>query len=231
MQTNLLRKEAQRSKDRYYYNLTINGVYRPLYGFDTEFDACYQSVKGATDVDIERLWVIYLMAKQTLNVDGCFFECGVFRGGSASLIAQVADDRKPLHLFDTFAGMPECDASRDDHIAGDFSDVSVESVRRVVGHSQSVEFHQGWIPDTFSGMEEAKIAFAHVDVDIYSSMKACCEFIYPRMTAGGVIVFDDYGQFTCRGARDAIDEYFDGKRSIPLPLLTKQAVVFKIKGD
>ena len=226
LHANAQRKEV--GKDGYYYNLTINGLYRPAYGFDAEFDDYYQSVKDVTDMGIERLWVIYLMAKQSRHVAGSFFECGVFRGGSAALIAKTANGRKALHLFDTFAGMPECDAARDDHIAGDFSDVSLEQVKRFVGREQSVMFHQGVIPDTFAGMEDERIAFAHVDVDIYRSMKDCCEFIYPRMTVGGVIVFDDYGQFTCRGARDAIDEYFDGRHSVPLPLITKQAIVFKI---
>jgi len=228
LQANLQRKEARRDKDVYYYDCRVEAIYRPFYGFDIEFDAHYQAVKPYTDMSIERLWTIYLMAKQSMNILGCFMECGVFRGGSAALIANVVNNRKPLHLFDTFSGMPECDSIRDDHEAGDFSEVSIEQVRKVVGHQGSVDFHQGWIPDTFVGKEAARIAFAHIDVDIYRSMKDCLEFIYPRMTVGGVIVLDDYGQFTCRGARDAIDEYFEDKRSVPMPLMSKQALVFKI---
>ena len=225
MQANLQRKEARRPKDAYYFDLTASAVYRPLYGWDWDFDSYYHAVKDITDVSIERLWTIYLMAKQSMNIDGCFMECGVFRGGSAALIAKVLDGRKALHLFDTFSGMPECDANRDDHMMGDFAEVSIDAVKNVVGEA---EFHQGLIPDTFAGLEDMKIAFAHLDVDIYKSMKDCLEFVYPRMTVGGVIVLDDYGQFTCRGARDAIDEYFEDKRSVPLSLMSKQAVVFKI---
>ena len=62
MPANLQRKEVVKGKDDYYYNLTINGLYRPAYGLDAEFDGYYQSVKDVTDMGIERLWVIYLMA-------------------------------------------------------------------------------------------------------------------------------------------------------------------------
>jgi O-methyltransferase len=53
------------------------------------------------------------------------------------------------------------------------------------------------------------------------------EFIWPRLVSGGFIVFDDYGFPTCPGAREAVDEFFDAKDSIPLCLPTGQAIVFK----
>jgi O-methyltransferase len=66
-----------------------------------------------------------------------------------------------------------------------------------------------------------------VDVDILDSVKACCEFLYPRLQAGGFLVFDDYGFPSCPGARQAVDRYFRDKREVPLVLPTGQAVVFR----
>ena len=43
----------------------------------------------------------------------------------------------------------------------------------------------------------------YVDVDIYASVLSCCEFFFPRLNPGGVMVFDDYGLITCAGAWDA----------------------------
>jgi len=51
----------------------------------------------------------------------------------------------------------------------------------------------------------------HIDVDIYQSVKDCCEFFYPRLHAGGVMLFDDYGKWTCPGAKLAVDEFFATK--------------------
>jgi O-methyltransferase len=122
--------------------------------------------------------------------------------------------------------MPKTDAAKDVHKKGDFSDTSLESVRSRV-RGDFVHFHKGLIPETFSGLESARIAFAHVDVDIYSSIRACCEFIFPRLCVGGIMIFDDYGFHTCPGARAAVDEFFLGRNAIPLALPTGQALVIK----
>jgi O-methyltransferase len=115
----------------------------------------------------------------------------------------------------------------DIHRKGDFSDTNLETVRGVVGNPERVEFHPGWIPDTFREMSDAQVAFVHVDVDIYRSILDCCEFIYPRLNAGGVMVFDDYGFPTCPGARKAVDEFFANKPETPIVLDTGQAIAIR----
>ena len=65
-------------------------------------------------------------------------------------------------------------------------------------------------------------------VDIRQSVLDCCEFVYPRMVPGGVLVFDDYGFLTCPGARAAVDEFFSDKPEHALVLHTGQAIVFKL---
>ncbi len=59
------------------------------------------------------------------------------------------------------------------------------------------------------------------------SVLDCCTFIYPRLTKGGFLIFDDYGFPTCTGARQAVDTYFADKQAVPLILSTGQAIVFK----
>jgi O-methyltransferase len=75
-------------------------------------------------------------------------------------------------------------------------------------------------------MEDSRLAFAHVDVDIYQSVLDCCRFIMPRMLRGGFVVFDDYGFPSCPGARQAVDGFFRDRPERPLMLPTGQAVVF-----
>lgn len=133
-----------------------------------------------------------------------------------------------LRLFDTFEGMPETDAERDYHHAGDFQNTSLEAVKKSVGEGDEVHFYQGFIPDTFSGLEDSKICFAHIDVDIYRSVLDGCRFVYERLVPSGVIVFDDYGFPSCPGARMAVDEFFADKPEVPLALHTGQAIVIKL---
>lgn len=214
---------------KHYANFICEGVYVP-YSADSKFKELHATVPEHSPIKIWSYYFLYLMAKQSLNVAGDFFECGVFKGGSASFLARLMEGSgKRLRLFDTFRGMPVCDPMRDPvHVEGDFANVSIDEVRALVGHEESVSFHQGKIPDTFAGMSDCTIAFAHIDVDIYRSVIDSCEFIYPRLSPGGAIVLDDYGHATCIGARQAADEYFAGTPSAVIPLYTGQAIVTKL---
>ena len=165
-----------------------------------------------------------------MHLEGEFWECGVYKGGTALMLAEIISPSKDKQsrLFDTFEGMPATAPNIDYHREGDFSDNSLNAVRVRIGDSGNLSFHPGLIPDTFSGLEGNKIAFAHVDVDIYQSVLDCCEFIFPRLTSGGIIVFDDYGFPSCPGARAAVDRFFRQKLEVPLVLPTGQAVVIKL---
>jgi O-methyltransferase len=196
-----------------------------------EFAKYRMLAKPYTLVSGDRLYVLYTLALNVVRLGADFWECGVYKGGTAKMLAEfLAEHARPgvkLHLFDTFSGMPETDAKLDVHRKGDFSDTSLNQVRRVVGNRERVEFHPGWIPDTFRGMADSQVALAHVDVDIYQSVLDCCEFIYPRLKTGGVMIFDDYGFPTCPGARKAVDEFFSGKPETPLVLHTGQAIAIR----
>jgi O-methyltransferase len=204
-------------------------LYQPVYcpWRSAAFVAEYAPISSWTLVSEDRCYILASLASQALQLGGEFWECGVYKGGTAMLLAgRLFPSGALLRLFDTFEGMPETDAVRDLHKAGDFSDTSLEGVRsRVRGNF--VHFHKGLIPETFSGLESTRIAFAHVDVDIHSAILACCDFIFPRLCVGGFMVFDDYGFPFCPGARAAVDEFFVGRNAIPLVLPTGQAVVFK----
>lgn len=198
-----------------------------------EFREYLDDVSPYTLVSPDRCHVLYSLGMQALQtLDGQFFECGVYRGGTAMLLARLVHRRRRfpnvrLHLFDTFEGMPETDRGIDLHRKGDFADTSLESVRARINAPDAVTFYPGRIPKTFARLRSVAIAFAHVDVDILDSVKACCEFLYPRLQAGGFLVFDDYGFPSCPGARQAVDRYFRDKREVPLVLPTGQAVVFR----
>ena len=146
------------------------------------------------------------------------------------MMAGVMADRKvgkKLHLFDTYEGMPEVDPEIDTFHKGDFANTSESSVVGFVGNAEMVISHKGFIPDTFRGLEDSRLCFAHVDVDIYMSVKDCFEFIFPRLVVGGVMVSDDYGCLGCPGARKAVDEFCSSVGVYPLVLPSKQAIVFK----
>lgn len=190
------------------------------------FDSNYNQIKDKTLISIDRFKVIDSYLRNCLLIEnGCVIECGVYKGGSAKFIKNIITQCKSdkiLHLFDTFAGMPSV-TEKDLHKEGDFKDISLEEVIGYVG-LESVYFHPGKIPETFKDYGNLKIAFAHVDVDIYQSVWDCCEFIWPRLEKDGIIIFDDYGFESCPGAKEAVDKFFNKNVKV---LETKQAVVEK----
>lgn len=191
----------------------------------------YERIATRTLVSDDRCWVLVSLLAQVLPLGGEVWECGVYRGGTARLLAETMADgataARALRLFDTFAGMPAVDAAADRHRAGDFADTSEASVAAFVGHSSFVTTHAGRIPETFAPFDNSRLAFVHVDVDLRQSVLDCCTFAWPRLVPGGVMVFDDYGFASCPGARDAVDAFFANGAAVPLVLPTGQAVVWK----
>jgi len=217
------------------FSIPDSEFYTPLFspwnGYG-EFAEYLKLAAPYTLVSPDRLYVLWGLARNAVQLHGDFWECGVYKGGTARMLAEFlclnARPEVKLHLFDTFAGMPETDRNVDVHKKGDFSDTSLAAVKQLVGIGERVEFHPGWIPESFQGMPDRPIALAHVDVDIYRSVWDCCEFIYPRLQVGGVMIFDDYGFPTCPGARKAVDDFFAGKPESPIVLGTGQALAIRL---
>jgi O-methyltransferase len=209
-------------------------LYQPLYSpweGEAAFDGLYRTVKPHTLVSRDRCFVLWKTLQQAAHLPGEFIECGVFRGGTALLEAatlQEQNQARPLHLFDSFAGMPTTTAGVDSFQPREFRSTSAEAVGRLLSPYPFVLLHVGFIPDTFAGLQTESIAWAHVDVDLYKSVCDCIDYIYPRLVPGGFMIFDDYGFPSCASARRAVDEAFTLLPEMPLCLPTGQCLVVKL---
>lgn len=173
-------------------------------------------------------YVLYCFALDSLRrCGGEIAECGVYKGGTAKILAELAGDR-PLFLFDTFEGMPQTDPARDLHRSGDFSDTDIASVRSYLSEHKSVTCVPGLIPDSLEAVRDRHFCFVHIDLDIYSAIKSACEFFYPRIQPGGWLLFDDYGYSSCPGARAAVDEFFADKPEVKTSMVTGQCSIQKL---
>lgn len=209
-------------------------LYRPLFSpweGEADFKRLYEPIRPHTLVSPERAWMLLHLMRHALALPGDFAEFGVFRGGTALLAAEIlrdARDARALHLFDSFAGMPVT-SDGEPFSQGDFGRTSEAAVRALVAPTgANARFHAGFIPDTFQGVEIPRLAFAHVDVDLYQSVLDSIEFVYPRLVPGGILIFDDYGFPSCTRAREATDRAFAGRREKPIYLPTGQALVIKL---
>lgn len=173
------------------------------------------------------------LAAEARRDPGIFVEAGCALGGSSILLCAAKADSRPLEVYDVFGQIPPPSAKdgadvheryqviasgRSKGIGGDqyygYRGDLVDTVRlnfAELGYpveANSVSLVQGLLQDTLQG--DAPVALAHVDVDWYEPVMACLERIIPRLTPGGALVLDDYGDWS--GCRRAVDEYFAGPR-------------------
>lgn len=176
---------------------------------DPEFQAVVR-VAADSIVPPEKLLRLYKAALQALPLNGVWYECGVYKGGSAMLLAETirrSGKIVELHVFDTFSGMP-FSGEHDRHAEGTFGDVSYEAVVNKFAGYQDVYFHAGVIPATFTSRRSDRIAFAYLDVDQEQSARDCLEFVWPRVVVGGIVVIDDYDWPWCPGIKPVVDSFF-----------------------
>lgn len=192
---------------------------------DSEFLQHYHASLGRTLLDRRRLYLLYQCARNAAGLPGDLAECGVYQGGSAVMLARLKSGGRRLFLFDTFGGMPATDAQRDIHQGGDFAETSLPAVQALLAGQPGIEFRPGIFPDTTRGLEEVRYAFVHLDFDLYEATRSACAYFYPRMVAGGVILFDDYGFPSCPGVRAAVDEFCSESGARILALPTGQALL------
>lgn len=138
-------------------------------------------------------------------------ECGTMDGGTAALMAYAAKNKRQIHLFDSWKGLPK--TTKEDGIDAkvwEGEDVgSVHKVKKVMKllniDPKRLHFYQGWFKDTFYKCKVNKIALLHIDADFYNSVKLSLEKWFKSIMPGGFIQIDDYAAFL--GCRRATTEF------------------------
>lgn len=169
------------------------------------------------------------------RIPGALVECGVYAGGNIELMIRALQhlDMADRHIYayDTFAGMPrpqeiddrgqgailkttwESHRTDEDGDAGStWMRASLETVRQRLSRlrypDDRLHFVQGLVEQTIPAVMPDRIAILRLDTDFYSSTRHELEHLYPRLSAGGVLIIDDYGAMP--GCRMATDEYATG---------------------
>lgn len=176
-----------------------------------------RKIRGYTMQTIPRVYQMqdHIEYINQCGVEGVIVETGCWKGGLGAFMARF--DR-PVWLFDSFEGLPEM--TKDDvelveqkgleynkvtgYIAVD------EQHARDIAKKLKVEPHiiKGWFSDTLPKHKEAMgaIAILRLDGDTYNSTLEALEILYDNVSEGGVVVVDDYYDFS--GCRKALYDFF-----------------------
>ena len=170
-------------------------------------------------------FTLYSLAGAQAALGGEMAEVGVYQGCSARMIS-LASGGAPLHLFDTFCGLPEPERHEHDRMRQGHYAASLSGVRAYLADRPDVSFYPGLFPDTAAPVAEKRFSFVHLDVDLKAGTLACLRFFYPRMLPGGIIVTHDYSYLD--GVRAAFDEFLAGRRERAIELPSSQAMLVKL---
>ncbi len=164
--------------------------------------------------DFSRLAHLCHYALEAQKVTGEYVEFGCFHGDTAKLLTKITG--RVFHLYDSFHGLPSVgEVCIPGAMATEPDEVRVNYVRDDI--LQPI-IHAGWFSDLKETDLPAKIAFAHIDGDLYASTIQALRLVYPRMQYGGFILVDDYGEPFFEGPKRATDEFFSVMGETVLPL-------------
>jgi O-methyltransferase len=202
-----------------------------LLDMDEGFKPVFESCKDYTMTSAERMYNLYKAVEYVIknNIKGDFVECGVWKGGSAMIIAHTlmklgVRDRN-IFLYDTYEGMSEPTLHDVDHKGRDAKKTMIDSeigkqdsiwcyagIEEVKKNLYSTNypmenlfFIKGKVEETIPGNIPTAISLLRLDTDWYESTYHELKHLYPLVEKNGVLIIDDYGYW--QGSRKAVDEY------------------------
>ena len=192
--------------------------------------------------------IILSLAEQALNVDGDFVELGCYRGDTSLLLQKLLHqngfDRR-LWLYDSFEGLPpktreDQSAAGDNFQQGELLVTKKEVVLRFKKAGLPVpKIKKAFFEDLDPGLSAtpstspqdsvacptsspdlpARIAFAFLDGDLYSSIKTSLHLVVPRLAKAATVCVHDYNNPALPGVARAVDEFL-AKTIAPAPTFT-----------
>ncbi|MBQ9359707.1 MAG: class I SAM-dependent methyltransferase [Lachnospiraceae bacterium] len=186
---------------------------------------------------LKRFLAHHEMFIKTLEVPGDIAELGVFRGQGLMTWANflesycISDRTKVVYGFDNWRGfvkMSEQDGEDEEDFnkkLGGFSPekyydelkdaIKIYDGDRFIPWKARIELIEGNIEETALKFVQdnpgVRFSLVHFDCDLYEPTKAALEAFWPRLSRGGVFLFDEYAMKAWPGETQAVDEFFADK--------------------
>jgi hypothetical protein len=187
--------------------------------------------RAHTMIGLKRLANVRSCVEGVLSegVPGDFIETGAWRGGATILMRAILKARgvtdRTVWVADSFAGLPAPDPARYPLDHGDrlhtFPELAVtlervqDNFRRYGLLDEQVRFLKGWFRDTLPSAPIERLAVLRLDGDLYESTIQALDALYDRLSVGGYVIVDDYGNVAA--CRQAVHD-FRAARAIKEPI-------------
>ncbi|MFH1309450.1 MAG: TylF/MycF/NovP-related O-methyltransferase [Candidatus Omnitrophota bacterium] len=197
--------------------------------------------------------------QKTLDVPGDIAELGVFRGLGlmtwANLLEAycIGDRTKIVYGFDNWKGFTELDpedgkdSTSVQKFVGGFSPekyyneikqaIAIFDKDRFIPWKPRVKLVKGdvvkTVPKFIKENPGTRFSLIHFDCDLYRPTKIALEVLWPVLSRGGVMLFDEYSISEWPGETRAVDDFFNNKANVRIKALswTNAPAGYVIKGS
>lgn len=165
--------------------------------------------------ETKRFEALAVLYERIRGVRGAIVELGVASGESLRMWARlVGDEDREIFGFDTFAGFPEF-STEDGPMApaigkcvGGETELRPRPLRvEEVNVPDNVLLIEGDIAETLPKHVPDRVALVFFDADCYAPTKCGIDVLWPRLSKGGLFVFDEYGQDAWPGETKAANDF------------------------
>lgn len=182
--------------------------------------------------NIGRFLFVYESLKSVAGIQGDIIELGSWRGANLVWLAkcQVAfGGGKKVHCFDSFEGLTEFSVNDELSETGEYAELknkyrgSFEELTQIIKlYDLNIEIHKGYIEETVPKWAKLNnsISFIYFDADLYSPAKTTLEYLAPKLTLGGVMLFDEYGTESWKGETKAVNEFLEDNSNFEITIPT-----------
>jgi hypothetical protein len=102
---------------------------------------------------------------------------------------------------------------------------------REYGLAATVQLATGDLPQALRRHAHRRFCFVHLERVRSASYRECLEFFAPRLTPGGVLLLDEYGDGRALGCSLAVDEFLGEARDRVERIVTGRDTVYFIRGE
>jgi hypothetical protein len=203
---------------------------------DEKFNLLMEEL-AKSDIYKGMAWRVHFLlwaAEQALKVDGDFMECGVFRGFKSYFLLRYFEERlskKTYFLCDTYEGidLSQAHLSPITNIEHNKCNLHAFIVSRF-SEFKNVDIVKGSVPNSLFNKNIKKIAFLHLDMNSYMAEIGALDFLWDKISNGGVIILDDFGLYSHKAQMEKELPWFQNKGHKILEFPTGQAMIIKQEG-
>lgn len=168
---------------------------------------------------------------------GDLIETGAWRGGSTifmrGLLSAYGDESRSVWVADSFEGLPEPDENLFPKEAAFHRGATMQRHYKKMAATleevranfeayglldERVRFLKGWFKDTLPTAPVERLALMRLDGDYYESTMDALVHLYDKLSIGGFVIIDDYGEDSWTNCRQAVDSFRE-ERAIRDPLV------------